>query len=478
MTQDLLFLLGILDNYHDFADFLEKPSNKFIKEYFKEFYTKIINCNQNIDLPNKFKKYFIYGSLSEINNNMVLYDVNNGFYNLTGNEYSDEKYIFNFFISKYFQLNCIRNRIRLVEIKKIIISNFYILFDYTQIPDNEIIKIRIPLYHLIKKLKNNEYDIDLITFFEKIIGKYYNNFKVIESVIKCNVQKINDNFTYPITYTIDMNVKPYQFLEFNFNEYEYIVIDINKKNFDGAKTPSNFTKIHGLANGINVYEGLNNIGKLILDINKKEDFVINFFGAKYWFYDDKIFCTYDNICFSITNNTVPFIKTLLESFIEYINTGNLCLKMNKYKINLDEYIETLNKIKFHKSKNPIGLITFLLFGCKRYGDWIQAKFSKNNYMGIQTTDALLQLYMIFSGSPIIANGFVYNYEPLTNLNVNDFRILELDKNTCNDINNQHKIKIHDNLVGVSRDYFIKYIKYKQKYNRLKRLLTQKNKLIN
>ena len=47
------------------------------------------------------------------------------------------------------------------------------------------------------------------------------------------------------------------------------------------------------------------------------------------------------------------------------------------------------------------IITNLIFGCKRFGDWIQVQISKKFYFMIQTKDRICKLYSYFYGAPVI-----------------------------------------------------------------------------
>lgn len=121
-----------------------------------------------------------------------------------------------------------------------------------------------------------------------------------------------------------------------------------------------------------------------------------------------------------------------------------------------------------------GYLVSLMFGAKRFGDWIQMQLSKKLYFMLQTNDFYCKLYGYLIGAPVFFDDNIFNYMPndisLTNEN---FKIIS--KNNQNQI-----ITITDNLhliykslrniktKEINRFYFNKYLKYKNKYLRLKK----------
>lgn len=124
-----------------------------------------------------------------------------------------------------------------------------------------------------------------------------------------------------------------------------------------------------------------------------------------------------------------------------------------------------------------GCVTYLLFGAKRFGDWMQVDLSKKMYFMLQTTDLYCQLYSYIIGSPIIFTNSdkIYNYEVPDNLEKLDYNNL-LEK--FNKENQTEKVNIDTDQIiyeglnyiktnNLSRHYYEKYIKYKNKYLELK-----------
>ncbi len=184
-----------------------------------------------------------------------------------------------------------------------------------------------------------------------------------------------------------MNINSLMLHEYHINEYLYQIVNVNKKHFDGANTMSNPEKIIKSTNIIDVFENNDSFGKLLLtQTTQNEDLVINFLDVKYCFLlNDKTFiCEFNDIILKVNRNDAPNIKKYADKCIGYLN--------NNTTHETDEIIN-INKCALDKIKlcdNSIGLLLFLLFGFKRYGDWIQAKICKKHYISIQTSDALLQ----------------------------------------------------------------------------------------
>ena len=156
---NLKHIIGILDNYHDFHDFLydtKKTNDAKIKRKigikFKNFIEEKFK-NDKSEFIQKYKFIFNLKQTQETNINFIQIEGN---YVNNSSTMSFEKEAFNNFINCNYNLEQIKNRVHLDTIKKTIIENFYCLFGNINIPSNIIIKLRIPLYSLIHKLKNNK----------------------------------------------------------------------------------------------------------------------------------------------------------------------------------------------------------------------------------------------------------------------------------------------------------------------------------
>ncbi len=459
-----LWILGILDSHHDFAYYFSekgKHNNNFIA--FKKYYCSIIKYNDSNELMKIYYDYFTHSS----DNVSADYKISQNLDGIFINEsITFEQKVFNNFININFDLVNIKSILQLNEVKLIIISNFKQLFT-TNLNDEQIVELRIPLYWLVfycKNDKKNESIIKLIAWFKEKLNQQTLNQKIITK--KCaNIKK---NITYPIVYTSDMNIDKDYLSQYHINEYPYQLVNYFKKHIDGANTLSDNNKILKTINIPNLYQNSDLVGKLMLTIPEQtDDLVINFAGVKYYFLlDEKQFvCEFGEIYLKVSSNSVSSIRKYFKSFYSYICDENINIT-TLIKINTCG----LNKIKQHE--NPTGLLMYLLFGFKRYGDWIQSKICKNNYISIQTRDALLQTYMILIGSPIIVNGYVYNYEPAIDLNMNSFAKLQKTNKLLVDIADDDKLELYGSMVDPSRLYFYKYIKYKLKYMKLKKLINK------
>lgn len=186
-----------------------------------------------------------------------------------------------------------------------------------------------------------------------------------------------------------------------------------------------------------------------------------------------------------TNEYYTKIKTILYQ-------GDLYTQLNNIYNNFsNESDDILNLCK--------GCICFLLFGAKRYGDWIQSKISEKYYLMLQSTDLYCKLYSYIIGAPVIINTdkneqMIYNYIPndsIEKVNNNDFvkKISNIDKllltkktkkNSDYQEQKLDNIDSNDKLLyeglntietgSVNRYYYNKYIKYKYKYSGLKNML--------
>lgn len=123
----------------------------------------------------------------------------------------------------------------------------------------------------------------------------------------------------------------------------------------------------------------------------------------------------------------------------------------------------------------LGIIVFILFGSKRFGDWIQVELAKKYYFMLRTDDFYCRLYSYIINAPVIIDKIIYNYKPVENFNNSiDTKIFSKtdEKLNKNDITNNDKIIFTDTREiegSLNRYYFHKYLKYKYKYLRLKLL---------
>ena len=113
----------------------------------------------------------------------------------------------------------------------------------------------------------------------------------------------------------------------------------------------------------------------------------------------------------------------------------------------------------------------MLFGCKRFGDWIQVYLAKKYYFMLETTDFYCKLYELLVGATTMIKDELYNYNPSNDMEMPDYRII--DKNNTIYQQNESNGIIYKGLQNVktttiNRDYFEKYMKYKSKYIELKK----------
>jgi len=257
------------------------------------------------------------------------------------------------------------------------------------------------------------------------------------------------------------------------------------------------TKINFLFNNISIIKNkINNLltfeDKLDNNINTINNFIDNFNEIKYLFgtfnYINKITITqndYNNLqllnYFNLSNQLKPIINTdnnltddgLLVLFYDKIS------KLSLKTLNIDDlyvqckkiynYFNTNEYDSFNKLKLCLGCIVFLLFGAKRFGDWIQVNLSKKFYFFLQTTDYYCKLYSYLIGAPVLIDNYIYNYLPSENNNNLDQFSLNNNIKIINDGSNGIIYKgLRDvKSKNISRYYFNKYMKYKKKYWKLK-----------
>ncbi len=321
-----LWMLGILDSYHDFED--DTVAKKLFNS-FKKYYCSVIQYNDNIGLMKLYRNYFdINTDITDVITN----DTNNfkqlkGTFSNGSNKF--EQKVFNNFINAHFELVNIKSRIELNEVKLTIISNFKQIFSI-KTTDEQILNLRIPLYWLIfycKTNKNSQRVDGLINFF-----KHKLKIKLNKNQLVKNCKLIQKNITYPIVFTSDMNIKETEINSYHINEYPYQLVNWYKKNIDGASTLSKEDKILETANIPNLYDNSNLVGKLMLTIPEQtDDLTIDFAGVKYYFLlDEKQFvCEFDDIYLKVPLNNISSISDFLKFFNLYLqNNKTECNKKN------------------------------------------------------------------------------------------------------------------------------------------------------
>jgi hypothetical protein len=158
---------------------------------------------------------------------------------------------------------------------------------------------------------------------------------------------------------------------------------------------------------------------------------------------------------------------------------------NNYVLQVSDGVSVKDYINWILAQPDDGLLDtkiLLALGCKRAGDWLQGWIAKDWYFGLQTIDGLCAIHAKMIGAPVIYNNVLYNGKPSPSVNPMFYQNnLKYFQRMNNDQNNEN-IK---NLTGleqmevvpgmgpvrpISRLYFNKYKKYKQKYIELKNKL--------
>lgn len=202
----------------------------------------------------------------------------------------------------------------------------------------------------------------------------------------------------------------------------------------------------------------------------------------------------DNI--DLFENKKDFYIQIGNKSIKWLKNDEIIFKINlEIEINLSEYISNNN--------NYFKLCDIIL-GCKRFGDWYVQNLALNNYFFVKTNDFWANVYGLLLGTPCVfpkdKNYYMFNYLPPYNLielfnegksNISIYSYKSIDGNKNNSVYNQNSIvnleknkKQHElenlNLFltneqgkiianeDFERYYFNKYIKYKLKYNELKK----------
>lgn len=288
LTEEIL-LLGIYDNIHDFGDCI-------LFFLLKQNYFKLIDL---IGLKNR---------IIEGNNELrQMYD------DIEKNESINELKILKNIIKKFNG-----NHKNIIELKKTIINNYYKIFEDI-ISDDDILKIRHLLYFLIQ----NEDDSSR-TIILNMIKTFLNNKDIKLDKIKLKIKNFkknskNENLTYPISYFDDMTDGLYT------PNYDYHIINLKKKDIDGAKTISPqkqiYNNLSGKRNNIEIKNGNTYSVGFTVD---KSDFLV-FHKTKYYLDEtNKIKCEFiDSVNYktyfieiSLTSNEISFISMLVEKICQ------------------------------------------------------------------------------------------------------------------------------------------------------------------
>jgi len=399
-----ILLLGIYDNIHDFINCILSLVNK--KNYFSlinliGLKKEIIGDDRNQKIINEYTKLETQ-SISEIK---ILE-------NITKNFVGESKSI--------------------QELRRIIKSNFDTIFSPHKLNDVDIYKFRNLLYFLIKDKDNREQILQQFNEIIKKIDSTHVSVKLPE--LEEKLKSISENVTYPISFFDDMPSG------LNKENYDNHIINLDKKNIDGARTKLPQTQLKE-----NSDEKLLHKKRTNIEINKKDHsvgFIVNpgfdgdvlkFFKTEYYLDGNKIICKFEDkiddtnysIQISLSSNEITFITKLIEYTCQIFDDYWKLITVKNFKkivdndfynkkISKKEIIEFINQIyKYISNKNKQevmndntnkhlcqGLVAYILAGVKRFGDWIQMKLSKKLYLMLQTKDNLCKAYGILIGAPV------------------------------------------------------------------------------
>jgi hypothetical protein len=184
----------------------------------------------------------------------------------------------------------------------------------------------------------------------------------------------------------------------------------------------------------------------------------------------------------------------LTKVIKEISTDNDLIGFLTTNPEINEIIDTSNVFamfnRLYDSKEigkeiGKGCIVFLLFGAKRYGDWVQVHMAKKNYFMLRTFDEYCEIYAYLYGVPLIMQEgrsyIAYSYIPPDNLNYLPLNYLpyKLVNKDAEEFGITHEILMNHTSFRdpkteftsqINRYYFNKYKKYKYKYHMLKKYL--------
>jgi hypothetical protein len=171
--------------------------------------------------------------------------------------------------------------------------------------------------------------------------------------------------------------------------------------------------------------------------------------------------------YGITSNDVELTE---KQQFEYFYLKNNMNEIIKFDGLYNLYIND----NYRKDNMTFPIFVNLMFGAKRFGDWIQVNLSKKHYFMLQTKDKLCKVYSYIIGAPVTIDfnneTYIFNYDVPMNLTMKDFYKITEDKH-FEQLEDKDKIifrGIQDYMVKANRNYFVKYIKYKLKYTQLKK----------
>ena len=362
----------------------------------------------------------------------------------------------------------------------------------------------------IKLEKNEEYYI----YINNIINKIHDKFdKFILTINTLNLIITNiKNITIGSDNEIMKKLKNLNY----FKNKSQVAIDNIKEIYKTIQSYNISSKINNYSDYKNVFINLKKIYDYI-NLNKKLDYFFDFFeinknafeAIELILFDEE----YINTCLYFNKNLKLYVKdnkisNLGQELLFYSNIqfNNYFTKISEILFHKDLYIQLNNIYNNMNNDNSIeldnilnmckGCVSFLLFGAKRYGDWIQSQISEKYYMMLQTTDLFCKLYSYIIGGPVIIDNdnnekIIYNYIPndcIEKVNNNDFikKIPNINKLLKTKKNNNYQEQILSNINSddkllyeglntietgsIKRYYYKKYLKYKIKYNNLKNQL--------
>lgn len=522
---ELIEPLGLIDNLHDGMDSkLDKaPELQKFFSFYRKFYLQHTNIKNNKFIKNTPELSFLVNESQQFKN---------------PNTSKVQNVYFSDIIKDAIKKAYPRVGITLPTIQQHIVDNFNRIFDVSgndmesillqkhksiipiiatninmTVSDDKKIKLRQPLYFLIKTGDNK-----LINFFLDYMGLGIlssNIKKFIINKIKNNITKFivskHTNYLYPSTYFDDMTSGMTSDYKMRFK-----IINKDKSNIDMADTEgeksyldpslSKFYLSH-----FTIKDTTHSMGFSLDETTDR----LEYMGIKYYMEEGILVCEYNGITIRVKKNQVGRTGYgLYQSIISLTVLLDMILQGLPYnqmgeQPNLDKIIDTgdleslLRTIvtTFVTREQCIGFLIFILFGAKRFGDWIQAELAKKHYFMIQTVDKYFTLYAYLTGAPIVLDGMLYNYDPSGLTKDIDFNLFQKFDTTGNYtmIQPQSQLIFTDikevKVDEINRWYFEKYLlygknqdfspsfdiwqskyqKYKKKYLKLKNLLS--NKLI-
>ncbi len=303
------------------------------------------------------------------------------------------------------------------------------------------------------------------------------------------IKKVSEIFhniltrTYDKSYFIDkyyeyysdvLSDSNYSLLLIELSELKALISKYNRMILTGYDNYTDFLKIKKYilsilkkmkeTNLIKIYKIINNT-VLIKLINILDDINISDFEFKKHLLFPNNESDYDDNLKHLLYFIHEFEKLSKDNLIKILNIDELYIEFNKI---YQKYGNNFEKVS--------GLIMFILFNAKRFADWIQAELAKKYYLMLQTKDHFLEFYLYLIGAPIILDNIIYNFEPQGDISSIFASMVKIDRNksesTFNVDNPLDKLLYTGiktiKLPKISRNYFDKYIKYKTKYELLKK----------